>query len=182
METGTLEKGKRVIFEDEMKIGLLPRMFREWSVPGMRHEVEASCALEGKKSLFGSVDISTGELTLLLKDRCRTIEFIDHCQQLLNKYPNDLIYLICDNSIIHCSKMFNEYIKNQERLEIVYLPTYAFYLNVIELLWLFVRKAVCYNKQFRKLKWLAEEVINFLNNLSPERVLKAVGINLGKTS
>jgi transposase len=181
VETGTLKEGERVFFEDEMKIGLYPRMFREWSIPGMRHEVEAVCALEGKKNLFGSVDISTGELTLLVKDRCRTIDFIEHCEQLLKKYPLDKLYLVCDNSIIHCSKKFKEYAKEQERLEIVYLPTYAFYLNVIELLWLFVRKAVCYNNQFCRLKWLVEEVLNFLNKLSPKRVLKAIGINLGAT-
>jgi putative transposase len=164
-----------------MKIGLFPGMFKEWSVPGMRHEVEVVCALEGKKSLFGSVDISTGELTLLVKDRCRTTDFIEHCEQLLEKYPNDIIYKICDNSIIHRSKEFKNYLKTRDRLRMVYLPTYAFYLNVIELLWLYVRKAVCYNNQFHRLEWLVEEVLNFLNKLSHERVLKAIGINHGTT-
>lgn len=179
METQTLEENCRVIYADEMKMGLFPRMFREWSIPGMRHEVDVVCADEGKRTLFGGVDISTGELTLVAREKGRSIDFIEFCDAILTKYPNDTIYMPVDNYIIHRSKEFQKYYAMQPRLNLVFLPSYSFYLNVIELLWLYVRKKVCYNNQFRKLDWLVEEILRFLNNLEPQRVLKAVGIKTG---
>ena len=176
MEDKKLPENTRVIFEDEMRIGLCPRMFREWWLPDMRHHVEATVLDQKKWTLFGGVDIGSGELTLLAKERGRTLEFKEFCDKLSERYKNETIYLVLDNSRIHLSREFNEYLVNHPNLIMIYLPTYSFYLNVIELLWLYARKAVYYNNQFHKIEWLVEEVLKFLNSLTPERVLKAVGI------
>jgi transposase len=158
-----------------MKIGLFPRMFREYSLPGMRHSVEVTCAQQKKWTLFGGVDLATGETTLLTAPYGRTLEFTQFCDQLLAQYPEDTLHVIVDNSAVHNSREFNEYLKKNPRLNMVYLPTYSFYLNNIELLWLYARKTVCYNNQFQRLEWLVEEIMAFLNSLTKERILKAIG-------
>ena len=167
---------EKVFFADEMKIKLCPRMFKECSIPGMRHHVEATCLDDNEKTLFGAVDIKTGELVTSVFDRCRTWEFIQFLDKLLTRYPQKTIYMVCDNYIIHKSREFQRYHASHPRLRMVYQPTYSFYLNCIELLWLYVRKAVCYNNFFAKVGWLTEEILKFLNSLTPARILQAIGI------
>jgi len=151
-------------------------MFKECSIPGMRHHVEATCLDDNEKTLFGAVDIKTGELVTAVFDRCRTWEFIQFLDKLLTRYPQKTIYMVCDNYVIHKSREFQRYHASHPRLRMVYQPTYSFYLNCIELLWLYVRKAVCYNNFFAKVGWLTEEILKFLNSLTPARILQAIGI------
>lgn len=158
-----------------MKIGLLARMFPEHSLPKMRHIVEAACSKHKPWTLFGGVDLGSGQTTLLATQRGRTVEFIAFCNRLLAEYPNDTLDVIADNSSVHTSKEFKDYQATQPRLHMVYLPTYSFYLNNIELLWLYTRKAVCYNNYFAKVEWLVEEVITFITSLTNDRIKKAIG-------
>lgn len=168
--------GEKVFFLDEMKVKLCPKMFPEWSLPGKRHHVEATVENQGYKSLFGAVDIATGELTKAIFDRSRSQEFIFFLEEILKKYPNRTIHIVMDNYSIHNSRETRQYLATQPSIKCVFQPTYSFYLNCIELLWLYVRKTICYNNYFAKLEWLAEEIINFLDSLSPQRILQAVGI------
>ena len=168
--------GEIVLFLDEMKIKLCPKMFREWSIPGQRHHVEATVENQGYKNLFGAVNIATGELIKVVFDRSRSQEFISFLKEILKKYPNRTIHIVMDNYSIHNSKETRQYLATQPGIKCVFQPTYSFYLNCIELLWLYVRKAICYNNYFAKLEWLTEEIINFLDSLTPQRILQAVGV------
>jgi len=168
--------GNIVLFLDEMKIKLCPRMFPEWSIPGMRHHVEATVLKEKYLTLFGAVNIADGDLTKAIYNRSRSREFIFFLEEILKKYPNHTIHIVMDNYSIHNSKETQQYLAMQPNIKPVYQPTYSFYLNCIELLWLYVRKSVCYNNYFAKLKWLAEEIVNFLDSLTPQRILQAVGV------
>ena len=109
-------------------------------------------------------------------EKGRTWEFIQFVDMLLTKYPDKKIRLVLDNYIIHRSWEFQRYHATQPRLQLVFLPTYSFYLNCIELLWLYVRKAVCYNNYFARLLWLTEEILSFLTSLKQEKILQVIGM------
>lgn len=168
--------GEVVLFLDEMKIKLCPRMFPEWSIPDMRHHVEATVLNEKYLTLFGAVNIANGDLTKAIFERSRSLEFVLFLDKIQEKYPNHKIHIVMDNFSIHKSRETRQYLEMNPNIKPVFQPTYSFYLNCIELLWLYVRKAVCYNNFFGKVEWLAEEITTFLDSLSPARVLQAVGI------
>lgn len=50
-------------------------------------------------------------------------------------------------------------------IEILYLPPYSPELNPVERLWLYIKKAVLYNKVYESLDVLEEEVCNFLRGI-----------------
>lgn len=57
------------------------------------------------------------------------------------------IYVICDNARYYHSKAVQEYLKTS-RIKLIFLPSYAPNLNLIERLWKFFKKKILYNRYY----------------------------------
>jgi transposase len=92
------------------------------------------------------------------------IKFIDKYSEKIDK----LTVVVIDNAPIHTSKAFKEKIAQwrQKKLEIFWLPTYSPQLNLIEILW-----------RFMKYTWIETEAYSSWGNLteSVERILQNFG-------
>ncbi len=92
------------------------------------------------------------------------IKFLDRYVQKIDK----LTVVVIDNAPIHTSKAFKEKIAQwrQQKLEIFWLPTYSPQLNLIEILW-----------RFMKYEWIETEAYSSWKNLTEyvEQVLKDFG-------
>jgi transposase len=83
-----------------------------------------------------------------------------------------------DNYIIHWSKKTIACLeKYADRPETVPLPTYAPELNVIEMLWKYLRRKVTHNHLYETVVKLVEAVESFLKSLNQHRneVLSIIG-------
>lgn len=112
-----------VLFCDAMRIKVCPRMFPEWPLPGMRHQVEATCLEEGSRTLYGAVNIATGELTYKIFKRGRSIEFIQLMDTILTDNPNKTVKVVVDNHIVHRSRETRRYLAHHPNLHLVFIPT-----------------------------------------------------------
>jgi transposase len=93
-------------------------------------------------------------------------------------YAGPKIGLGIDNFIIHRSQKTQAVLdKYAARIEIVPLPTYSPKLNVIELLWKYLRRQVTHNHLFETIDTLVEALSEFLKSLRqrPQLVLSIVG-------
>ncbi len=92
------------------------------------------------------------------------IKFLDKYVQKIDK----LTVVVIDNAPIHTSKAFKEKIAQwrQKKLEIFWLPTYSPQLNLIEILW-----------RFMKYEWIETEAYSSWKNLKKyvEQVLRDFG-------
>lgn len=92
------------------------------------------------------------------------IKFLDEFAKKTKK----LTVVVMDNASIHTSKAFQEKIKEwrQKKLEIFWLPTYSPQLNLIEILW-----------RFMKYEWIEAAAYSSWQNLVEyvEKVLKELG-------
>ena len=92
------------------------------------------------------------------------IKFLDRYVQKIDK----LTVVVIDNAPIHTSKAFKKKIAQwrQQKLEIFWLPTYSPQLNLIEILW-----------RFMKYEWIETEAYSSWKNLTEyvEQVLKDFG-------
>lgn len=88
----------------------------------------------GTVSLLAGIDLLTGKVHALVKDRHRSREFIEFLKLLDAAYPaHTAIRLILDNHSAHISKETNAWLATRPgRFEFTFTPTHGSWLNLIE--------------------------------------------------
>ena len=89
----------------------------------------------GTVSLLAGIDLLTGQVHALVKDRHRSREFVEFLQLLDGAYPSQTaIKLILDNHSAHLSKETRGWLAEQRagRFEFVFTPKHGSWLNLVE--------------------------------------------------
>ncbi len=89
----------------------------------------------GTVSLLAGIDLLTGQVHALVKDRHRSREFIEFLKLLDAAYPaHTAIKLILDNHSAHISKETKAWLADQPvgRFEFTFTPTHGSWLNIVE--------------------------------------------------
>lgn len=88
----------------------------------------------GTVSLLAGIDLLTGKVHALVKDRHRSREFIEFLKLLDAAYPaHTAIRLILDNHSAHISKETHAWLATRPgRFEFTFTPTHGSWLNLIE--------------------------------------------------
>jgi transposase len=89
----------------------------------------------GTVSLLAGIDLVTGKVHALVKDRHRSREFIDFLKLVDAAYPtHTAIRLILDNHSAHISKETKAWLASRPagRFEFTFTPTHGSWLNLIE--------------------------------------------------
>jgi transposase len=89
----------------------------------------------GTVSLLAGIDLVTGKIHALVKDRHRSREFIDFLKLVDAAYPtHTAIRLILDNHSAHISKETKAWLATRPagRFEFTFTPTHGSWLNLIE--------------------------------------------------
>lgn len=88
----------------------------------------------GTVSLLAGIDLHTGRVIPLVKDRHRSREFTEFLDKLDDSYPKEWkIRLVLDNHSAHISKETQAYLqKKPGRFEFVFTPKHGSWLNLIE--------------------------------------------------
>jgi len=166
------EKGAvRLFFEDEASFARVSTPKHCWAAKGVRPVIQSQgvlCFVE----VFGAVEPETGDFFYKVTEREKPIKkkagrrrdgetaetvmpklkekgrksrlMNEFMQKLCDKYPNDLIILVCDNAGWHKS----QYTVIPERLTLLHIPPYTPEMNPIEQLWREIRTSGFYNKYF----------------------------------
>ena|SRR3970040_82089 len=90
-------------------------------------------------------------------------------EQIKEEQSEGNIYLIADNARYYRSKLVSEYLKQNERIKIIFLPPYSPNLNLIERLWKWLKKKVTYNKYYEKFSVFREKIMEVLRNIEQYR-------------
>ena len=89
----------------------------------------------GTVSLLAGIDLLTGQVHALVKDRHRSREFIEFLKLIDAAYPaHTAIKLILDNHSAHISKETKAWLAQQPvgRFEFTFTPTHGSWLNLVE--------------------------------------------------
>src|SRR3984885_8339237 len=90
---------------------------------------------DGTVSLLAGIDLLTGKVHALVKDRHRSREFIEFLKLIDAAYPtHTAIKLILDNHSAHISKETKAWLADQPagRFEFTFTPTHGSWLNLVE--------------------------------------------------
>ena len=133
------------VFVDQMGYGRWPQARADWTQepPAPRRVAERFASNERKWRLMGALNARTGQVTTLDNYIVGRRQVITFFQQLDATYPTaHRIYVILDNWSIHQHADVQEALSRLPRLELVWLPTYAPWLNPIEKLWRWLREDI----------------------------------------
>ena len=176
MLTGCTEAapGTAVLVEDETDIRLFPVLRRMWMTIGAQVRLPAPLQNQ-KRTLFGALEIDTGEVFHRLFARKRTTEMIAFLEGLLVQYAPRPILLILDHASIHKSKALEAWLAEHPQIELVYLPKYAVHRdNPLEKLWWQLKGSIVANRCCRSMNEFIEAVERYLAQLTPEKVFQLV--------
>jgi transposase len=163
-----------VLVEDETDIRLVPLLRRMWM--RLRQQVILPAPMTNQcRTIFGTLDIQTGEFFYRCFARKRTIEMIAFLEDLLVHYAGRPILLILDHASIHKSRALRLWLDEHPSLELIYLPKYAAHRdNPIEKLWWRLKGFVMANRCCRSMDELLAVADKFLKQLTPDQVFQLV--------
>ncbi len=134
-----------LVFLDEMGYARWPEPARDWTGQAPAPPPQANRAQSPNRlwRIVGALNAVTGRVDFLdayIVGRAKVIKFYE---QLNSAYPDaDRLLVVQDNWSIHTHEDVLNALKQWPRIEPVWLPTYAPWLNPIEKLWRWLRQSV----------------------------------------
>ncbi|MFG1886238.1 IS630 family transposase [Micromonospora sp. NPDC049102] len=125
--------GGRVVCIDEFgPLNLQPRPGKAWKPQGRPVRLRATYHRDhGVRHMIASLDLTTGRIHYRIRDRKRSIEFLDFLKSLRRRWPGETLHLILDNFSPHKHPTVRAWCA-ANAVELVFLPTYSSWLNWIE--------------------------------------------------
>lgn len=123
----------RVICADEFgPLNLQPRPGKAWRPAGRARRMRATFTrTHGVRHMLAALDLATGKIFYRIRDRKRAGEFLSLLKALRTRWPAEKLYVIVDNFVTHRHHRVRTWCQDN-RVELVFLPTYASWLNWIE--------------------------------------------------
>jgi len=117
-----------------------------------------------KRYGLGAVNYHSGELVVIFRRRKRRREVAELLETLLDKHPEATIYVAWDHANPHEDDEVEGVVRAAcGRLGLLYLPTYAPWLNPIEMLWRHFRREVTHGELFVSVKVLLDAAQDFFD-------------------
>ncbi len=125
-----------LLAEDETHINLLPWVRATWILRGTRQQVMTP-GKNRRRTILGAVDLASGRFLYQVTRKAISATFTCFCQQLLAAYPAaPVVVVICDNVIIHRSKIVQRWLATHHpRLRVLHGARYSPHDNPVERVW-----------------------------------------------
>jgi transposase len=163
-----------VVVEDETDLRLVPLLRRMWMRVGEQVILPAPVTNQCR-TLFGTLNIHTGEVFYRAYARKRTAEVLLFLEALLAHYAEREILLIWDHATIHKSRALQVWLQAHPQLQLAYLPKYAAHRdNPIEKLWWRLKGFVTANRCCPSMDALLAVADKFFQQLTPDEVFQLV--------
>lgn len=116
-------------------------------------------------NIHGAIDVKQLCGIFFSKETSLTCEdTADLLLSLRKKHARGKIYFICDRGSCYWNQAVKEFAKGLG-ITLVYLPPYSPNLNLIERLWLFLRKNVLYNRRYESYELFCQACRHFFRTL-----------------
>ena len=127
----------------------------------------------GTVSLLAGIDLSTGIVIPLVRERHRSCEFIEFLTEVDNKYPADWkIRLILDNHSAHISKETTKWLLSKPgRFDFVFTPKHGSWLNMIEMFFSKIARSFLRNIRVETKQELIDRIYKGIKEINEEPVI-----------
>ncbi len=119
----------------------------------------------GTTTLFAALDIATGRILTCCKKRHRHQEYLQFLKQVDTNVPPDLgIHLVVDNYSTHKHPRVKRWLALHPRYQVHYTPTYASWLNQVEIWFNLITQRAIRRGTFKSVKELISKIEQFVNH------------------
>jgi putative transposase len=130
-------------------------------VEGVTHDY----VRHGTTTLFAALDIASGHVLTQCKRRHRHQEFLQFLRHVEANVPEDLdIHLVVDNYSTHKHAKVRRWLASRPRYHVHYTPTYASWLNQVEIWFNIITQRAIRRGTFRSVKDLVDNIGRFVKN------------------
>lgn len=127
----------------------------------------------GTLSLLAGIDLLTGVIHYKIRDKHRSIEFIEFLKEMDSYYPKKIkIVVILDNLKVHTSKETQKYLETvPQRFEFIFTPKHASWLNIIESLFSKMTRSMLRGIRVSGKTELIERISQYLDEINEMPVI-----------
>lgn len=164
-------------YADEFNVSWLPTLRAMWGPIGQQVMIPTP-KQPYKRYGLGAVNYHSGEMVVIFRRRKRRKEVAELLEALLSNHPDETVYVAWDNANTHEDDEVEAVVRAAcGRFVLLSLPTYAPWLNPIEMLWRHFRREVTHCELYVSVKALLQAAQAFFDryNQMPQRVLSIIG-------
>jgi len=152
---------------------------KSWFPKGHQRLIKTYGKHESLK-LIGILNYETGMVYVEEAEEFNALIFLGFLERTLALYPIGKIVMVLDNSKVHHAILLNDFLKNNPRLTLMFLPPYSPQLNIIEGLWGWLKDTCINNVFFAKFYQIRLVVRKFIAmvNTNPAQTIDRLCIQL----
>ena len=160
-------KHSTLVFLDESGFRLLPMVVRTWALRGQTPILRVPLKWS-RLSVISAITHEGRLLTRIQKKGFRSPQIVQFLKHILRHVQGDIL-IVWDNLSAHGSKLVQQFIESQKRLDCLHLPPYAPDLNPVEFLWSYLKKTELANVCCQSLEQLRYEIRKALERVRHKR-------------
>ena len=130
--------------------------------PGRPKRLTATYKRHGTTCLLAALSIATGTVEARCLDRSTHKEFLAFLKHLYRSHPRRQLHIILDNLSVHKHKSVLDWAERRRRLHLHFTPTYASWLNQIEIWFGILTKAVVKDGVWRSKAQLVAQIMAYI--------------------
>lgn len=135
-----------------------------WIKKGTEKELKANTGRQ-RLNLNGAYNAETHQVIIREDEQINSQSTLSLIRQIMLLQLSGTIYLIADNAKYYRSRLVQEFLEQNPRVKMIFLPPYSPNLNLIERLWLFFKKKRLWNKYYEKYDDFKKASMSFFENL-----------------
>jgi transposase len=131
--------------------------------PGHAEQRTHDYVRHGTTTLFAALEVATGQVTGLCKNRHRHQEFLAFLKHVAQAYPEGELHLVMDNYAAHKRPEVTAWLAANPRICVHFTPTSGSWLNLVEVWFGIIERQAVRRGTFRSVRDLMIKIRHFIN-------------------
>jgi transposase len=131
--------------------------------PGHAEQRTHDYVRHGTTTLFAALEIATGKITGLCKQRHRHQEFLAFLKHIARAYPDRELHLVMDNYAAHKRVEIRDWLAANPRIHVHFTPTSGSWLNLVEVWFGIIERQAIRRGAFPSVQDLMIKIRAFIN-------------------
>ena len=131
--------------------------------PGHAEQRTSDYVRHGTTTLFAALEIATGQVTGLCKNRHRHQEFLAFLKHVARAYPDGELHLVMDNYATHKRSEVKAWLAANPRIHVHFTPTSGSWLNLVEVWFGIIERQAIRRGTFGSVRDLTAAISDFID-------------------
>jgi transposase len=136
---------------------------------GNARRLTATYQRHGTTCLLAALAVHTGEVSGRCVDQNDHTAFLTFLKALYRQYPRKELHVILDNLSVHKHHQVQEWVRRRRRLTLHFTPTYASWLNQVEIWFHILSKEILRDGVWRSKQALVQQIMRYIKDYTQHR-------------